>query len=563
MGLSQKIMLRMKQLEDERNPYETGMWKDIGRFVLPRREDIMLSSATNLKGQRKGKDVYDGTPLGALNTWADGMQGFLISEALNWFRSEMDNPILNEIDEVRAWLQEYDRRMYSAFRRSNIYAIIGEWFRDAGSIGTATNYTEEDITNQASVHTVIHPREVFIDENKFGQVDTVFRKFFLTARQAVSKFDKVKLSTNLQKDADERPSKPHEFIHAVFPNEDTWPGMKQSTRKPFRSVYIETKAFASDKGGGEVRDSGYDLNPYAVWRFRKNSDETYGYSPAADALVEVFQLNQFGRTMTRAAQISVEPPVNVPSEMRNNVRLGPKGYNYYDDPNRIITPINTNINYPIGKDQQDRLQESIEDKYRVKYFQMLTRADIGKQRRTIEEIIAMKSEQAVLMGPQIDRLITEGLSKIFEITSEIEDRAGRFKDMPLPAVIKEYEDATGRIANININFTGPLAQAQKRLFKMQPIQDGINALAPMATLFPTIKDRVNEDEMAEMILESANFPQQLIRTDDEVAEIRQRRAQELQQQKMLEMAGAAAEAVPKLGKAAEPGSPLEAITNES
>lgn len=566
MELNQEIMLRMKQLEDVRNPYETGMWKDITRFGNPRREDITLSSAANLKGQRKGKDAYDGTPLGALSTWADGMQGFLISEALTWFRSEMDNPILNEIDEVRLWLQEYDRRMYSAFRRGNLYAVIGEWFRDAGSIGTGTLYTEEDISNQCCVHTVIHPREVFIAENKYGQVDTDFRKFLMTAKQAVEKFDKEKLSSNLKKDAEERPDKEHEFIHAVFPNDNIWPPDRlQATNKRFRSIYLETKAGNQESNIGQgdiVRDSGYNINPYAVWRFRKNSDEVYGYSPMADALIEVFQLNQFGKTMTQAAQLSVEGAYNVPAEMRGNVRITPKGYNYYNDPNKIITPINTGINYPIGKEQQDRLQESMEDKFRVKYFQMLTRADIGKQRRTIEEIIAMKSEQAVLMGPQIDRLVTEGLSHIFEIVSDVEDRAGRFNDMPMPEVIGEYEDVTGRIANININFTGPLPQAQKRIFRMQPIKDGLNELGVASTIFPEVKDRIKADEMAEMILESANFPQILINSDDEVAQIRQQRAREMQQQKMLEMAGAAAEAAPKLGKTIEPGSPLAAMTGK-
>ncbi|HDY67581.1 MAG TPA: hypothetical protein ENH85_07310, partial [Candidatus Scalindua sp.] len=162
--LGQKLRLQMTTMAEIRKDYENGLWVDISRFVNPRREDITDSSRTNLKGQRHGKDVYDGTPKSALAIWADGMQGFLVSESLNWFRSEMDNPFLNEIDNVRIWLQEYDRAMYSAFRRGNFYSILGEWFRDAGSIGTATLYTEEDIKVGASVHTVIHPREAFIAE---------------------------------------------------------------------------------------------------------------------------------------------------------------------------------------------------------------------------------------------------------------------------------------------------------------------------------------------------------------------------------------------------------------
>jgi hypothetical protein len=537
-----------------RRDYETGLWEDIARFVNPRREDIGQYSTYTKKGQRRGKDVYDGTPLGALNTWADGMQGFLVSESLTWFRSEMSNPMLNKVDEVRAWLQEYDRLMYAAFRRSNFYATIGEWFRDAGSIGTATLYTEEDKGNSSASHTCIHPREVFIAENKLNQVDTVFRKFELTARQAVQKFGKEKLSDAIKNNAEKHPSKMHEFVHAVFPNNDLWPGKKTAKGKKFRSVYVETEGKGETKKGQVVRDSGYDINPYAVWRLRKNSDEVYGYSQAADSIVEVFQLNQIAKTMTMAAQKAVEPPLNVPESMRGNVRMTPNGYNYYDNNKNVITPIQTGINYPIGIDQQERLQQSIEDKYRVSFFQMLTKAGEGRE-RTAREIIEMKSEQAVLMGPQVDRLTGEGLAKVFRIVSDIEDRAGRFEGMVIPDVVLELG------GSIDITFTGPLAQAQKELFEMQPIQRGINAIAPIAQVFPNILDRVNEDEMAEAILEASAFPQKLIRTDEEVAEIREQRAaaqqQQMQQQMMLE----AADRVPKLSKEIEPNSPIEALTN--
>jgi hypothetical protein len=551
-GTGAKILTRLKELEEVRLPYETERWEDIGRLVYARREDISQNT-TYRKGLHKGKDIYDGTPLGALNTWADGMQGFLVSESLNWFRSEMDNPLLNEIDEVREWLQEYDRIMYSAFRRSNFYAIVGEWFRDAGSIGTATLYIEEDIKRDSAVHLCIHPREVFIDENKFGEVDTVFRKFELTARQAVQKFDEKKLSRFIKENAEKHPSKMHKFVHAVCPNDDMWYGKRTYKGMEFKSTYVEQEGGdANHKVGNIVREGGYDINPYAVWRFRKNSDEPYGYSPATDGLTEVFSLNQIGKTMIQAAQISVQPALNVHESMRGNVRMTPGGYNYTDDIQKHgIQPVTSGINYPIGIDQQERLQKSLEEKYRVNFFQMLTRSDAGKQRKSVEEVRMMKAEQAVLMGPQVDRLYDEGLKKVFDIVSDMEDRAGRLP--PAPDVVYDFG------GTININLTGPLAQSQKELFKIQPIQNGINTLAPMAQLFPQILDRIDEDEMAEEILETTAFPQRLIRTDEEVQKIRDERAKQQAQAQAQQMALEAADRIPKAGKAPEPGSPLEAV----
>ena len=120
--ITKTILLRQKQMEGVREFYETGMWEDIARFISPRRKDITLASATNDKGQNNGTEIYDGSPQGALATWADGMQGFLLSG--RWFKSEMSNPQLNNIDSVRNWLQIYDQKMYSAFNRGKFTLLF-------------------------------------------------------------------------------------------------------------------------------------------------------------------------------------------------------------------------------------------------------------------------------------------------------------------------------------------------------------------------------------------------------------------------------------------------------
>lgn len=553
LGIGQKILIRQRKMETIREFYERGLWVNIGRFVNPRREDIRIEDAHNDKGQRFGRAVYDGTPLGALNTWADGMQGFLVSQSINWFKSEMSNPALNNIDSVRQWLQEYDRKMYSAFRRSNFYSSLPSWFRDSGSIGTATLFTEEDIGIGRAIHTTIHPREVFVAENKFGEVDTVHRKFMLTARKAVQMFGN-KVSDVIKRNFKDEPDKEHEFIHAVFPNEDRVFGKITSSNKRFRSIYMETQSSDENGVGNITRDSGFDINPYAVWRFRKSSDEIYGRSPAADALTEVFSLNQIGKTMIQAAQKEVDPPLNVPAEMRGRVRIEPHGYNYYSE-DRIISPIGTGIKYPIGIDQQERLQKSMEDKYRVEFF----KAFIGRQgEATATEILEIKSEQAGLMTAQVDSLYIEGLRKIFDIVSDIEDRRGAFsEDAGMPPIPDEIVESGGII---NFVLTGPLAQAQRRLFELRPINSTIETLAPLAvTLGPEMLDVINRDELSEIVAEAGSFPQRAINSRSRRREIREQRAADAAVLQAQQFALEAAKVAPALSKAPEEGSPAEAI----
>ena len=547
MGLG--ILQRQREMETDREFYERGLWQDIARFVNPRREDIRISEQHNDKGKRFGKDIYDGSPLGALNTWADGMQGFLISN--RWFKSQMSNPLLNKIDNVREWLQLYDQKMYAAFDRSNYYAVLPQWFRDAGSIGTATLFIQEEIGTGRTSYTSVHPREIFIAENMFGEVDTVHRKFMMTARQAVQMF-KDKVSDLIKTNAVSSPTTKHEFIHAVFPNTDRIEGKKTSFNKKFRSVYLENRAGADNQTVFVNRDSGFDINPYVVWRFRKNSDEVYGRSPASDALTEVFGLNQMGMTLLMAAHKSVDPSLNVPSEMRGTVRIEPHGYNYYKDPKRLITTINQAINYPIGIDQQERLQKSMEDKFRVEFF----RAFIGRQgEATATEIQAIKGEQAGLMGAQVDMLYIEGIRRIFDMQSEIEDRSGALSD--LPPMPEEITESGG---TINFILTGPLAQAQRRIRELQPIEETTAQLSQIAAVFgPEILDIVNKDELSEIVTEAGSFPQAAVNSRDRRREIREERAALAEQQRQQEMLLEGGKVYPGLTKAPEEGSAAEAI----
>jgi hypothetical protein len=536
-----KIIIQQKSMERVRQPYEQG-WQNQTDLVYPRRYDIARNKQ---KGLRLGTQVYDGTPQGALNVWADGMQGFIVSPSLVWFMSVLDVAEIKDDDTVRKWLQEYDEQMYSAFRKANFYSILGEWFRDAGSVGTATLFTEEDLGNGKAVHTPIHPGEVYLAEDRYGQVSVIHRKFNLTARQAAEKFDEKKLLPETAKNAKEKPNTEYTFIHAVYPNNDKVFGSWNSKGKKWKSCYVQVE------GAKLLSEGGFDINPYAVWRYRKNSDEIYGRSPAADAIVEILKINQIGKDMLEAGHMAVQPPMNIPEEMRGNVQIMPKGRNYFTDDKRVVSPVVTGVNFPIGIDREERSQKIIESHYNVDMFLMLARAE---REMTAYEVAERKSEIAVLMGPQIDRLITEGLTRVFDIVSHIEDRAGRLP--PVPDVLLEFGGA-----KIDIDFIGPFAQAQRRLFRIRPVSNAIAELAPLAEIKPEVLDRVNFPELAEYVLESHNFPQDLIHSDEEVEQIQKARAEQIRAQQMAEDLSNAADAVPKISKKPEEGSLMEALTN--
>ena len=375
----------------------------------------------------------------------------------------------------------------------------------------------------------------------------------MTARKAFKKFgDKV--SEQLKKDSEEHPDKEYEIIHAVFPNGDRVYGKRTAMNKPFRSIYMESKTGDRGKVGHIVRDSGFVISPYTTWRFRKNSDEVYGRSPAADALTEVFTLNQMGKTLLEAAHQSVNPARNVPVEMRGRVRMEPKGNNYFDDPKRVISTISSGINYPIGAEERREVRESMRDKFRVDFF----KAFIGRQgEATREEILAIKSEQAGLLIAQVDMLYIEGIRSFFDIVSDIEDRRGSFtEEAGMPAVPDEILESGGVI---NFILTGPLAQAQREIRELEPIQKTLGNLSEAASVLgPEVLDVINKDELAEIIVEAGSYPQIAMNSRDRRQEIRDARAAEQQRLEQQQLAIEAGKS-PNLMKAPEAGSVGEAL----
>ena len=87
----------------------------------------------------------------------------------------------------------------------------------------------------------------------------------------------------------------------------------------------------------------------------------------------------------------------------------------------------------------------------------------------------------------------------------------------------------------------------------------MNELAQASVVFPNVLKRVDEDKLAEAILDATNFPQNLMRSDEEVEAINEAERQAMAQQQAKQALGGMAEAYPKIKDAPEEGSPAGMI----
>ena len=181
--LASELKSNLSRLMEKRSTWESH-WQEIADLMLPRKAEITKNRS---RGDKRSALIYDATAIHSLELLAASLHGMLTSSANRWFSLRFKETALNESDEAREWLEASVDLMYLAFSRSNFQQEIFENYHDLIAFGTSCLMVEED-EDDIIRFSARHIKEIYIEENKKGLIDNVYRKFKLTANQVVEKF---------------------------------------------------------------------------------------------------------------------------------------------------------------------------------------------------------------------------------------------------------------------------------------------------------------------------------------------------------------------------------------
>lgn len=554
---------KLEKLKLIRANYESAIDECI-EFTAP---DLLQITEEDTKGQKTGETVYDGTAVSALNLLADGLHGYLVSPAIRWFSLSLPIKLqtmrssanmrqnngkrLDEMDEVKQWLEDVEEVMYQDFRVSNFYEVTPQVFRQGGAIGTTTCFCEHDVRTGRIVFFSPHFRECFIAQDRFGRVDTVYRKYKLTNREIGKKFGMeavIKCDPDFENAFNNKPYDERAIIHAIFPRSDYDPEKIDNLNMPWASMWM------FEAGQKKlVNESGFQWNPSTTWRWSTNSNEWYGRSPAWFAMVDILKAQQQALTNLRAGHRAADPPYALMESLRGRANLNAGGRTYIGKGEEIPQILDGGLRgIPIGIEFQQATEQAIKEHFHVDFFLMLSRAAFEKVNMTATQVIEMQGEKAAILGTRIGRLQSEFLNPVIDQVFSIEAMAGRLP--PPPDILYEYAGQT-----LEVDYMGPLAQAQKRLFKTQSIAAALESLVPLVQVAPEALDNIDIDATAKEILESHGMPAKCIRDEKDLIALRQARAEQMQAQQVNEGMIGLSKALPGLSKAPEPGSPMDGL----
>ena len=250
--------------------------------------------------------------------------------------------------------------MYLAFARSNFQQEIFESYHDLICFGTSALMIEED-QEDILRFSARHIKEIYIQENQKGFVDTIYRRFKMAALAAAEKFGLENLSKESQQTIQKDPFKELEFVHVVRPRSMFDDKKFDKMNMPFQSVYFEYNS------GHIISIGGFRELPYVIPRYLKASTEIYGRSPAMNALPDVKVLNKMVETALKAAAKQVDPPLLVPDDsMLSPIRMSAGSLNYYRSGSRDrIEPLQIGQATSVTLNQENQRRDAIAKMFHV------------------------------------------------------------------------------------------------------------------------------------------------------------------------------------------------------
>jgi hypothetical protein len=472
----------------------------------------------------------------------DDMLGNLAPAYMPFFKFRTPIKQLEAEVQLEQWMNLAELHILHAFQRSNFYQSLGEIFTDAGALGTGVMYMEEDTETGLVYFSVRHLKECFIAENRWGVVDTVFRRFMMTREQVVEQFPDV-IDKEFSKKATDHPDVLVEVLHIVEPGDEN----------NFRSVYMLTE----EKMGKDLKfldESFYDYFPYIVWRFRKNSEEVYGRSPAMDAIYDVEMLNFMAKSLAEAAHKAINPSLLAPESMRGQIKVNPGGISYGNA--QALSQIKTLYGgalgqYPLGIDQYNRRVEIVKAHFRVNLNSYLYEGDSSQpERRTATEVRAREAQNTAIQCSVVARATREVFAPAISNMFKIELKAKR-----LPGFPPELAQLAG--LPMEVEYTGPLAKKQEQYLRSSSVIDGTSAVFGIAQQIPQVVDNFDWDYISREAADANGMPKMAVMDQKVVQQIRDQRAKQQAQMQQQAMALEMAKVNPALSKAPEEGSPAK------
>lgn len=504
-------------------------WDDLARVMLPRRLGF---ASTTVNGESRTEEIFDGTPMQGARSLANAVAAMIRPEGRHIFSIRADDDELANSDEASNWLSDAETQLREALEnpKARFRQATGETDLDLVVFGTAVLFIGEGRSKDHLLFQSSHLKDATVVFSEEGTAEGIYRLHHLTLRQVRAKFGEELLSEiSRKKIQDDKLDDKIEILHAIVPREEARAGAFLARNLPYADQWIEVEA------QHEIRAGGFHEFPFAVPRWDTSSGEDYGRSPGMIALPDANTLQSMGETLLIAGQRAADPPLMAPNDGSfDTPNTFPGGLSYYDVESAMAArgnpffPLETGANMPLTRDMQQDMRQQVF----AAFFRNVLNLPVDGPEMTAAEIFQRREEFLREIGPVFGRLETDYTAPMIERAFKVMLRApGALPPIP--------ESMQGK--SIRFEYESPVKRVRQQI-EAAAAAEWANRQIERATVLqrPELADPVNFDALGQFEAEAGGLPHQIVNSDEEMNEIRQRRAQEQQAaQEQLQLAAAA------------------------
>jgi hypothetical protein len=529
MTLDAKHLVRQwEEIASNRGTWENS-WQNIADHILGRRE---FTSDTIEGGRRRMQTIYDTTALFSVSALAGGLHSLLTNPAAEWFHLKPEDDRMLQDRSIAEWFEDAEMMMYNALNRpeARFASQIHETYIDLVSFGTG-GFSVQDVPGIGPMYSSRPLSELYVSENMYGVVDTVFRKFKFSARQAVEAWGKKAPESAHKAIANNRAEEKKDYLHMVRPSISPLPLPFDPRGFPWVSVFINIEHT------NIIDTGGFHEMPYMLPRWEKDSGETYGRGPGFTALADAKMLNEMNKTIMQAGQQTVRPPTMTEDDGVSQIDWRP-GANNVVRPggflNPPIQPIQSGARLDWGAELLADKRQQVQRAFHWELLQL-----IRDPRMTATQVIEISNNIQRLLSPILGRFHSELLEPLIERIFGILMRSGVF--LQPPAALSGVP--------VRVEYVSPVARAQREQ-DARAIVELFTVGANLAQIDPDVNLVTNYEEGMRLIADAKGVPIKVLRSRDEVEELKEGQRELAAQQEAQETAANAAKLLPALSEAA-------------
>ena len=520
------LLSTLGELRIDRQPY-WSLWRDLANYFLPKRYVWLQSAKEQRVREARNPFILDSTGTSAARILASGMMNGITSPSRPWFRLRVPG-YDDDGGPIAQWADEVSRRMMVVMSESNFYNSMAVLYLDLVIFGSAANLIYED---EDDIIRCYNPAlgEFYLGQSHRLSVDTFAREFMQTPKQLCSRFGEENLSEtsrNAYKRGGANALKPVTVAHLIEPNTG-----ESSVPKKF--AYRETYWELGAPAGTALSQRGFNELPGVFPRWELTANDSYGTSPAMDALGDVIQLQLETKRKAQGLDKMINPPIVADIQLQHRpTALMPNGITYIAGSNSVGVKPLYEIRAPIQemtadiRDIQTRIRETLHNDL----FNMISQLDTV---RSAAEIDARREEKLVLLGSVLERFENEALDPAINRIFSIMQRSNLLPDAP-----EEIQDAEIQVQYVSILSTAQRALAVAPMERWMQIIAQVSSLNQDALLIP------KWDEMLRDYGQAVGVDAKNINTLEEIDAQKQQKAQ-------AEQAAQMAQAAPGLAQGAK------------